>query len=292
MINTTLNLEILANSPQTVPLGKHCLIDVDLIEPNPHQPRTNYSKESLEKLVKSIQLNGFLQPIIVKKSGDRYQIIAGERRWRAHLILNKKQIEVIVRTVEDQSHAIFALAENIAREDLSDYEIGKAIRSIEDNFPNKKDLAAMIGLNRTDMYRYLAFDNLPDFILKDLNSNPKLLSRSAAEQIKKMLGRHKNSDSVLSFLETAWILLKDGKLQQTQVTRFIKNKLQEVYGVNQTTTENVLLNENGSQLGRVNQTEKCWSVHLNVAGINEHQREQILNFIRELLNQQSRTVAS
>ncbi|MGD7035137.1 ParB/RepB/Spo0J family partition protein [Methylotuvimicrobium buryatense] len=285
--------EILSNFESQIALkGHYCLIDVNLIDPNPDQPRTHYPEESLNNLVKSIQENGLLHPIIVKKSGDRYQIIAGERRWRAHLILNKKQIEAIVRTVDDQSHAILALAENIAREDLSDYEIGKAIRSIENNFPNKKDLAAMIGLNRTDMYRYLAFDSLPDFILNDLNINPKLLSRSAADKIKKILVQHKNSDSVLSFLEIAWRLLKRGKLKQTQITRFIEKKLKEVYGINQAATENVLLNENGNQLGRVKQTENYWTVHLNVVGVNEHQREQILNFIRKLLNEQSGSVTS
>lgn len=285
--------EFLSNFESQIVLeGQFCLIHVDQIEPNPRQPRTHYSKESLDNLVQSIQENGLLQPIVVQKTETGYQLIAGERRWRAYIMMNKPRIEAIVRTVDDQAQAIYALAENIAREDLTDYEIGKAIRRIEEKYPNKKDLAAAIGVNRTDMYRYLAFNSLPDFILNDLNSNPTLLSRSAAEQIKKMLGQHKNSDSVRSFLETAWTLLKEGKLQQTQITRFIEKKLKEVYGLNQAATEKVLLNENGSQLGLVNQTEKYWTVHLNVAGVNEHQREHILNFIRQLLNEQSGSVAS
>jgi ParB family transcriptional regulator, chromosome partitioning protein len=292
MIDANSTLKILANFSQPTPEGEYCLIDVELIVPNPRQPRTHYSKESLEKLAQSIKENGLLQPIIVEKSGDHYQIIAGERRWRAHLMLSKQKIEAIVRTIDDQSHAIFALAENIAREDLSDYEIGKAIRSIENNFPNKKDLAAMIGINRTDLYRYLAFDSLPDFILNDLDKNPKLLSRSAAEQIKQLLAHYKNSDTVRSLLETAWKLLKDEKLQQTKITAYVKNKLKDVYGLNLAATKNVLLNENGSQIGRVNQTEKYWTVQLNVEGVNEHQQEQILNFIRGLLGEQSGSVAS
>lgn len=292
MIDSNSTRKVLANFSQTIPEGRYCIIDVDLIEPNPHQPRTHYSKESLEKLAQSIKENGLLQPIIVEKSGDRYQIIAGERRWRAHLILNKQKIEAIVRTVDDQTQAIYALAENIVRENLSDYEIGKAIRSIEDNFPNKKDLAAMIGINRTDMYRYLAFDSLPDFILNDLDTNPKLLSRSSAEQIKKMLAQYTNSDTVRSSLETAWNLLKDGQLPQTKITTYVKNKFMEVCGVNQASTENALLNENGSEIGRVSQNEKYWTVQLSVDGINKYQQKQILNFIRELLDEQSGTVAS
>jgi ParB family chromosome partitioning protein len=265
---------------------------VDLIEPNPRQPRTDFSYESLGQLAQSIKENGLLQPIIVEKSGEHYQLIAGERRWRAHLILKKQHIEAIVRTVDDQSRAIYALAENIAREDLTDYEIGKAIRSIEDNYPNKNALAAMIGINRTDMYRYLAFDSLPDFILNDLNSNPKLLSRSAAVQIKTLLVAHQNSSVVLASLETAWGLLKDCKLPQTHINRFIIKALKDVYGLNQVATESVLLNENGSQIGRVNQTEKYWTVQLKIDGINEHQQEQILNFIRRILNEQSGSVTS
>ncbi|MCD2451107.1 ParB/RepB/Spo0J family partition protein [Methylicorpusculum oleiharenae] len=202
--------EFLSNfKSQSTLKGHYCLINVDQIEPNPHQPRTHYSDESLDSLVQSIHKNGLLQPIIVQKTEAGYQLIAGERRWRAHLILKKPQIEAIVRTVEDKSRAIYALAENIVRDDLSDYEIGKAIRSIENEFPNKTNLAEAIGINRTDMYRYLAFDSLPAFILNDLNRDPALLSRTAADQIKKILGDHSNSSSVLSSLETAWALLKD-----------------------------------------------------------------------------------
>ncbi|WP_404356960.1 ParB/RepB/Spo0J family partition protein [Methylotuvimicrobium sp. KM1] len=288
MINSNFKEQL--QSP--VPTGEYCLIDVDQIDPNPAQPRINCNKELLDNLTQSIKENGLLQPIIVEKSGDRYQIIAGERRWRAHLILKMQQIEALVRTVGDQSNAVLALAENIAREDLTDYEIGKAIRRIEDDFPNKKDLAEAIGINRGDMYRYLAFERLPDFILNDLNRDPTLLSRSAAEQIKKMLAHHKNSDAVRKFLETAWILLKEGKLQQTKVTRFVDKKLKEVYGINQVATEDVLEDEDGGQLGRVKQTGKYWAIELGVDVFDEDQRCQILRFIHGLRSDHSGSVAS
>jgi ParB family chromosome partitioning protein len=292
MINHNFKEPFANYSFQTVPEGKHCLIDVNLIDPNPDQPRRLFSEESLENLVQSIREKGLLQPINVQKKADRFQLIAGERRWRACRILNKQQIEAIVITVDDQNRAIYALAENIVREDLSDYEIGKAIRSIENEFPSKTTLAEAIGINRTDMYRFLAFDSLPDFILNDLNRDPTLLSRTAAVQIKKILDDHQNSSVVLASLETAWGLLKAGKLQQTHITRFVIKALKDVYELNQVATENVLLNENGSQIGRINQTEKYWTVQLNVAGINEQQQEQILNFIRGILGEQPKSVAS
>ncbi|ATG88307.1 ParB/RepB/Spo0J family partition protein [Methylomonas koyamae] len=290
MINAPFNLEKLA-SP-TVPMGKHCLINVELIEPNPYQPRTHYSKESLDNLAKSIKENGLLQPIIVEKSDDRYLIIAGERRWRAHLMLNKSHIEAIVRTIDDQTQAIYALAENIVREDLSDYETGKAIRSIEDEFPNKTNLAEAIGINRTDLYRYLAFDSLPEFVLNDLNRDPTLLSRAAADQIKSLLVDHQDSSLVLSSLETAWGLLKDGKLQQTHITRFIKKALKDAYGLNQATDEQIIQNKSGGPIGQVKQTKKHWTLQLNVDEVNEQQQQQIVDYIQQLLSEPSDSVAS
>jgi ParB family transcriptional regulator, chromosome partitioning protein len=277
-----------------LPEGEYCLIDVDQIEPNPHQPRINYSKEALDKLTQSIHENGLLQPIIVRKMGDSYQIIAGERRWWAYLLMDKQQIEAIVKSVDDQRDVIYALAENIAREDMSDYEIGKAIRRIEDNFPNKKDLAAMIGINRTDMYRYLAFDSLPDFILKDLDRNPKLLSRAAADQIRKVLSKESNQTEILTCLDKAWELLKGGKLKQTAIVSFIERKLKELASSDKDKEKqnNNILNKNGASIGQVSRTKKHWLVQLNANVINENQHQQILNFIQQLLNESTESVAS
>lgn len=293
MLNLEDTKEIISNFESRIALEEHyCLIDVNLIDPNPHQPRTHYSEESLDCLVQSIQENGLIQPIIVQKIAGRYQIIAGERRWRAYKIMNKQQIKAIVRTVDDKSRAIYALAENIVRDDLSEYEIGKAIRSIENEFPNKTNLAEAIGINRTDIYRYLAFDSLPAFILNDLNRDPTLLSRTAADQIKKILGDHSNSSSVLSSLETAWALLKDGKLQQSKISEFIQKALKDVSGLNHVTDDKLIQNKDGRTIGQAKQTKKHWTVQLGIDGINEHQQEQILNFIRRILNEQSGSVTS
>jgi len=263
----------------------YLLIDVDQIDPNPDQPRFNFSKEAFDRLIQSIKETGLIQPIVVQYIDGRYQIIAGERRWRAYLVMGKQQIEAIVKSVDDNKNAIYALAENIAREDLSDYEIGKAIRKIEDVFSNKKELASMIGINRTDMYRYLAFDSLPSYIQKDLNINPKLLSRSAADQIKKLLSKHDNSCSVLSFLEEAWKLLKDGKIQQTQIPGFIQNKFKELYGLAHSQSENDILTINGEQFGQVTKSQNHWSIRLMVNKITEYQQQQILGFIQQLLKE-------
>lgn len=285
--------EFLSNFESQIALeGHYCLIDVDRIDPNPAQPRINCSNEALDELMLSIQENGLLQPIIVQKTADRYQIIAGERRWRAHIMMKEKKIAAIVRTVDDQSRAVYALAENIAREDLSDYEISKAIRSIEDEYPNKTKLADAIGIKRPDMYRYLAFFSLPEFILNDLNRDPTLLSRAAAAEIKKILGDHPNSSSVVPALEAAWDLLKEGTLHQTHVARHVKNALKDVNELNQSNDEKIIRNKSGSPIGQVKQTNKHWTVQLDVAGVNQQQQQQIVDFIQQLLHEPSESVAS
>lgn len=164
--------------------GAVCSIGMDLIDPNPDQPRLDFDAVALDALANSINKIDLIQPITVKPVGNRFQIIAGERRFRAYLKLNRSKIEAIVRPVDDLANKIIALTENISRQDLTDYEVCRAIRKISIELKNIKELATKIGINRTEIYRYLAFEALPDYIIADLEINPKLLSRVAAEQIK------------------------------------------------------------------------------------------------------------
>ncbi len=117
---------------------EYSLVAIDKIEPNPYQPRRTFPQNELEQLATSIAEIGLVEPILLRRIDDRFQIAAGERRWRAHKFLNKPTIESIVTNINDSDMAIYALAENVDREDLSDYEIGLALRQIEDVFPTKK----------------------------------------------------------------------------------------------------------------------------------------------------------
>ncbi len=204
---------------------EYTLVAIDSIDPNPYQPRRIFPQEELEKLANSIKEIGLLEPILVRKIDNRYQIAAGERRWRAHKLLNKHSIEALITSITDSDMAVFALAENIDREDLSDYEIGLALRQVENIFPTKKKLAESLGFNREDMYRYFAFDDLPEFIRTDLNNNPRLLSRSAASDIKRLLKQQENSPLIHASLAEAWALLLAGEVDQTKLTAYIVRKL-------------------------------------------------------------------
>src|ERR1700686_4892326 len=110
--------EIMSASPQQ--------IDIDLIEPSPFQPRTRFREEALEELARSIKASGIIQPLVVRPIGSRFQLIAGERRWRAAQRAGLSKVSVIVRQVSDELALEMTLVENIQREDLNPIEAARA----------------------------------------------------------------------------------------------------------------------------------------------------------------------
>ena len=105
-------------------------VSVDLIGPNPAQPRKSFPRESLRSLADSISRNGVLQPLIVRRSGERYELIAGERRFRAASAAGLARVPCVVREADDGSAAELALIENVQREDLNFFEEAEAIRAL------------------------------------------------------------------------------------------------------------------------------------------------------------------
>src|ERR1700675_4087391 len=101
-------------------------IDIDLIEPSPFQPRTRFREEALEELTRSIQASGIIQPLVVRPIGNRFQLIAGERRWRAAQRAGLSKVPVIARQVPDELALEMTLVENIQREDLNAIEAARA----------------------------------------------------------------------------------------------------------------------------------------------------------------------
>src|SRR5713101_7098134 len=107
-------------------------IDIDLIEPSPFQPRTRFREEALDELSRSIQASGIIQPLVVRPIGSRYQLIAGERRWRAAQRASLAKVPVIVRQVSDELALEMTLVENIQREDLNAIEAARAFERLMD----------------------------------------------------------------------------------------------------------------------------------------------------------------
>jgi ParB family transcriptional regulator, chromosome partitioning protein len=124
-------------------------IDIDLIEPSPYQPRTRFREEALEELARSIQTSGIIQPIVVRPVGSRFQLIAGERRWRAAQRAGLRKVAAIVRQVADELALEMTLVENIQREDLNAMEAARAFERLMAEFQlTQESVAERTGKDR------------------------------------------------------------------------------------------------------------------------------------------------
>jgi ParB family chromosome partitioning protein len=137
-------------------------ISVDQVVPNKYQPRTTFHEETLNELAQSIKSDGVIQPVIVRRSGSGYELIAGERRWRAAKKAGLKTIPAVVRDVSEFRTLEWALIENIQREDLNPIEEATAYSSLIQDFHLTQDeLAQRVGKDRTTISNYLRLLKLP-----------------------------------------------------------------------------------------------------------------------------------
>jgi ParB family transcriptional regulator, chromosome partitioning protein len=141
-------------------------VDIDRLSPNDFQPRAYVDDARLKELASSIASNGVIQPIVVRKVGDRFQIIAGERRWRAARLAGLQRVPVVVRTVEtgqERSLLEMALIENIQRENLNPIDEALGYRRLSDEFQmRQEDIAAAVGKDRATVANVLRLLKLPD----------------------------------------------------------------------------------------------------------------------------------
>lgn len=147
-------------------LGSISFIKIDQIEVNPYQPRTEFDKEALEELSKSISLQGLIQPITVRQSGQNsYQLISGERRLRASKLAGLTEIPAYIRTANDQQMLEMALIENIQRENLNPIEVAFSYqRMIDECNLKQEDLGDRVSKNRSTVTNYLRLLKLPPAI--------------------------------------------------------------------------------------------------------------------------------
>jgi ParB family transcriptional regulator, chromosome partitioning protein len=146
--------------------------DIDRLAPNDFQPRVNADDRRLRELAESIKANGIIQPIVVRRDGDRFQIIAGERRWRAARVAGLLRVPVVVRDVAPgQSLLEMALIENIQREDLNPIDEALAYQRLSDEFHLKQeDIATAVGKDRASVANYVRLLRLPDEVRAEVAS--------------------------------------------------------------------------------------------------------------------------
>jgi ParB family chromosome partitioning protein len=264
-------------------------IALEQIEPNPYQPRSLFSDVELQELAASIATMGLIQPIAVRKINETsYQIIAGERRFRAFKLLNKSEIPCVLFNCTDADMAVMAIAENVSRQDLSDYEIAKSIRNVASLFPNKTSLAESLGFQREDMYRYFAYDALPDFVIAKLESNPRLLSRNAAADIKRVFNQitAEHYDVALSVFKEAIALLETADMEQTKIAGFITMKVKQF-----SHSDSVNLQHNKEEffvedkkIGHFSSSHKGVEIKISAGVLSDEKTAELKNILSNFLN--------
>ncbi|MBI4886417.1 MAG: ParB/RepB/Spo0J family partition protein [Acidobacteria bacterium] len=154
------------------PRGGAIDVDVDLLAPSDHQPRAVLDDDKLEELAASIRANGVIQPILVRRTGSTYRIIAGERRWRAAQRAGLLKVPVVVRDVPegaDRQLLELALVENLQREDLNPVDEAQAYQRLVEEFGMTQDqVAAAVGKDRTSVANYVRLLRLPEEVRGDL----------------------------------------------------------------------------------------------------------------------------
>jgi ParB family transcriptional regulator, chromosome partitioning protein len=142
-------------------------IDIDLIDPSPYQPRTRFAEAGLEELAQSIRSSGIIQPLLVRKIGSRYQLIAGERRWRASQRAQLLRVPVVLREVSDEQALELTLVENIQREDLNPIEQARAFDRLMEEFHLTQDeVASRTGKDRATVANSVRLLSLEEPLLE------------------------------------------------------------------------------------------------------------------------------
>lgn len=162
---------LIPDTPVQVPSDKPLELDTDLLRPNPYQPRGQMDDGRLQNLARSIRTSGVIQPIVVRRAGDRYEIIAGERRWRAAQLAGNLRVPAIVRDVPDGKLLETALIENIQREDLNPIEEATAYRRLVQEFKRTQEqIADEVGKDRSSVANYMRLLKLPEEIRAEIAS--------------------------------------------------------------------------------------------------------------------------
>lgn len=157
-------------------------ISLDQIDPNPFQPRRVFDEESIEELKQSIQAQGLLQPVLLRRSGERYQLIVGERRWRAARAAGLQQIPALVReSATDEEMLELALLENVQRKDLNLIELAQAIQALQTKCSLTQDqVAHKLGVSRAQVTNVLRLLKLPTEIQSALSEGKLTMGHARA----------------------------------------------------------------------------------------------------------------
>lgn len=215
------------------------IVQIKDIQKNPYQPRKEFSKEKIQELAQSIKENGLIQPIIVRKSPVLgYEILAGERRYRASIAAGLSEVPVIVKQLSDQDMMLHSIIENLQRENLNPIEEAKAYQSLIDKGFTHTEIAEKMGKSRPYITNLVRLLGLPKHILIEVESgklsqaHARLLIQLSSDKQDKLLNRIQTEN--LSVRQVEQILQKTKKSSKKEKDHFVKDeeqKLKKILGL-------------------------------------------------------------
>ena len=215
-------------------------VDIKLIDTNPFQPRKQWKKEEIVSLAQSIVSQGILQPLIIRRSNGRYQLIAGERRLRAAHEAGLTKVPVVVREADDQQMLALALVENIQRQDLGPVEKAEAFQRLSSEFNlTQEEMGEIVGISRSSVANFQRLLDLPARVLDILRtgqlsmghgrallglSNKTLISRMAAFAVKRGLSVRQIEEKVRKQnLVKGKLVTKSSEMENAEIRRLEDN---------------------------------------------------------------------
>ena len=215
------------------------IVQIKDIQKNPYQPRKEFSEEKIQALAQSIKENGLIQPIIVRKSPVLgYEILAGERRYRASIAAGLSEVPVIVKQLSDQDMMLHSIIENLQRENLNPIEEAKAYQSLIDKGFTHTEIAEKMGKSRPYITNLVRLLGLPKHILTEVESgklsqaHARLLIQLSSDKQDKLLNRIQTEN--LSVRQVEQILQKTKKISKKEKDYFVKEeeqKLKKILGL-------------------------------------------------------------
>ena len=205
------------------------VIHIKDIQKNPYQPRKDFPEEKIKELAQSIKENGLIQPIIVRQSPViGYEILAGERRYRASILAGLSEVPVIIKNLSDQDMMLHSIIENLQREDLNPIEEANSYQSLIDKGFTHAEIAEKMGKSRPYITNLIRLLSLPDDILTEVENgrlsqaHARLLIQLSNQEQKKLLGRIQSED--LSVRQVERLLQEKKKKTLKEKDHFIKEE--------------------------------------------------------------------
>ena len=212
------------------------IVQIKDIQKNPYQPRKEFSEEKIQELAQSIKENGLIQPIIVRKSPVLgYEILAGERRYRASIAAGLSEVPVIVKQLSAQDMMLHSIIENLQRENLNPIEEAKAYQSLIDKGFTHTEIAEKMGKSRPYITNLVRLLGLPKHILTEVESgrlsqaHARLLIQLSSDKQDKLLNRIQTEN--LSVRQVEQILQKTKKSSKKEKDHFVKDEEQKIHGL-------------------------------------------------------------